>query len=91
MMKFCFGANYTFKDAYLCRCRLEQTTVLKVLFDDNVRHGVKHDLDVLRVCGTGQMRVDLFHSLLHVKLLKLLLDISAGIIVRVWTWKSHIW
>lgn len=72
------------------RCRpipllslLKQTTVFKVLFDDDIRHGVEHDLNVLRICGTGQVGVDFFLTLLHVEIQELCLDVVAGIIIRV--------
>lgn len=62
---------------------LEKTAVFKVFFDDDVCHGVEHDLDVLCVCGTGQVGVDFFLALLHVQVQKLCLDVVAGIVVCV--------
>lgn len=63
---------------------LEKTTILKVFFDDDVCHGVEHNLDVLCVCGTGQVGVDFFHTLLHVQLQELCLDVVAGVVICVW-------
>lgn len=65
------------------RSCLKKTAVFKVLFDDDVRHGVEHDLDVLCVCGTGQVGVDFFRALLHVQVQELRLDVAAGIVIRV--------
>lgn len=62
---------------------LEETAIFKILFDDDVRHGVEHDLDVLGVCGTGQVGVDFFLALLHVQVQELRLDVVAGVVVRV--------
>lgn len=38
---------------------LEETAVFEVLFDDDVGHGVEHELDVFCVCGAGHVGVDL--------------------------------
>lgn len=62
---------------------LEKTAIFKVFFDDDVCHSVEHNLDVLCVCGTGQVGVDFFHTLLHVQLQKLRLDVVAGVIICV--------
>lgn len=62
---------------------LEKTAIFKVFFDDDVCHSVEHNLDVLCVCGTGQVGVDFFHALLHVQLQELRLDVVAGVIVCV--------
>ena len=69
--------------------RLEQTAVLKVFFDDNVRHGVEHNFHVLCVCGTGQVGIDFFHSFLHVQLLELQLDVIAGVFICVGAWMGR--
>lgn len=66
----------------LCSC-LEETAILKVFFDDDVCHGVEHNFHVFCVCGTSQVRVDFFHTLLHVQLQELRLDVVAGIVVCV--------
>lgn len=60
---------------------LEKTAIFKVFFDDDIRHSVEHNLDVLCVRGTGQMGVDFFHALLHVQLFELRLDVVAGVFV----------
>lgn len=55
-------------DSLCCECGLtladaarlsEETAVFEVLFDDDVGHGVEHELDVFRVCGAGHVGVDL--------------------------------
>lgn len=62
---------------------LEETAIFKILFDDDVRHSVEHNLDVLGVCGTRQVGVDFFLALLHVQVQELRLDVVAGVVVRV--------
>lgn len=60
----------------------EQTTILEIL-DDGVCDSVEHGPDILCVCGTGHVGVDLFLALLHVQILELHLDVVASIIVCV--------
>lgn len=62
---------------------LEKTAIFKVFFDDDVRHGIEHNLDVLCVCGTGHVAVDFFHALFHVQFQELRLDVVAGIVICV--------
>lgn len=69
---------------------LEKTTIFKVLFDDDVRDGVEHDLDILCVCGAGHVGVDLFHTLLHVEVQELCLDVGAGVVVCVRTCRTNV-
>lgn len=84
-LSICTAAAATVWCGHLVSLRscLEETAILKVLFDDDVRHGVEHDLDVLCVCGTGQVGVDFFHALFHVQVQELRLDVVAGVVVRV--------
>ena len=62
---------------------LEKTAILKVFFDDDVCHGVEHNLNVLCVCGTSQVGVDFFLALLHVQVQKLRLDVVARVVICV--------
>jgi hypothetical protein len=39
---------------------LKEATVFEVVFDDDIRDGVKDKPDVVGVCGAGKMRVDFF-------------------------------
>lgn len=63
---------------------LEETTVFQVFFDDNVGDGVKHKLDVLRVCGAGHVGIDFFDVSSQVKLQELQLDVITSIFIGVW-------
>lgn len=65
---------------------LEEAAVLQVFFDDDVSHGVKHELDVLRVRGAGHVGVDLLDVSAHVQVEELHLDVVAGILVSVWAY-----
>ena len=67
---------------------LEKTTTFKVFFDDDIRDSVEHNLDVLCVCGTGHVGVDLLHTLLHVEVLKLCLNVVAGVVICVRTCRT---
>lgn len=66
------------------RCS-EEAAVLEVLFDDDIRDSVKDEFDVLRVCGTGHVAVDLLHVLSHVEIKELGLDVISCIFKRVGT------
>lgn len=62
---------------------LEESAIFQVFFDDDVSHGIKHKLDVLRVCGAGHVGVDLFDVSAHVQVQELHLDVVTGILVSV--------
>lgn len=67
-----------------CLARLlEESAILQVFFDDDVSHGIKHKLDVLRVCGAGHVGVDLFDVSAHVQVQELHLDVVTGVLVSV--------
>lgn len=72
--------------AYLPPRCSEEAAVLEVLFDDDIRDGVKDEFDVLRVCGTGHVAVDLLHVLSHVEVKELGLDVISGVFKGVGTW-----
>lgn len=62
---------------------LEETTIFQVFFDDDVGYGVKHKLDVLCVCGTGHVRVDLFDISAQVQVQKLQFDVVTSILIGI--------
>lgn len=64
---------------------LEETTILEVLFDDNVGDGIEHKLDVLCVSGTSQMGVDLLDVLPQVEIKELDLDVVTSILIGIGT------
>ena len=65
---------------------LEETAVLEVFFDDDVSHGIKHELDVLSVCGAGHVGVDLLDVSAHVQVQKLHFNVVSSILVSVGAW-----
>lgn len=65
----------------------EQTTVLEVVLDNDICDCVKHELDVVSVCSTCEVSVDLFLILPFVKILKLQLDICCGFFICIRTLK----
>lgn len=64
---------------------LEKPTVLQVVFDDDVGHGVEDKLHVLGVRGTGEVRVNLLGFFLLVQVFKLGADVLGGLVVVVLT------
>jgi len=62
---------------------LEETAVFQVVFDDDVGNGVEHKLDVVGICGTGEVRVDLLRLLALVEVFKLHLDVGSGLLIGV--------
>lgn len=62
---------------------LEESAIFQVFFDDDVGHGIKHKLDVLRVCGAGHVGVDLLDVSAHVEVQELHLDVVTSILVSV--------
>jgi hypothetical protein len=87
VVRVCCSITFLFSTAIHS---LEKTTTFKVLFDDDIRDSVEHNLDVLCVCGTGHVGVDLLHTLLHVEVLKLCLDVGAGVVVCVRTCRKMV-
>lgn len=65
---------------------LEETAVFEVLFDDDVGHGVEHELDVFRVCGAGHVGVDLLDVSAQVQIQELHFDVVSGVLVSVGAW-----
>lgn len=63
--------------------RSVEPALLQVVFDDDVRHGVKHELHVLGVGGAGEVRVDLLGVFPPVQVLELALDVRRRLLVRV--------
>lgn len=64
---------------------LEEATVFQVLLDDDVSDGIKHKLDVLRVCCTGHVRVDFFDVSTQVQIQELHFDVETGVFICVGT------
>lgn len=56
--------------------RLEKTTILQVVFDDDIGDGIENELHVLGVGGAREMCVDLLGVLPLVQVLKLTLDVA---------------
>ena len=66
---------------------LEQSAVLEVVLDDDVRDGVEDEPDVVGVGGAREVRVHLLHVLALVQVLELELDVVGAVLVRLGTWK----
>lgn len=62
---------------------LAESVVVDECGDEDVDHGVEHHLDVLRVRGASEMRVDMSRPLLSLLLQKLLFDVLCGLVVVV--------
>lgn len=67
------------------RSTLKQATILKIVLDDNVCDGVEHELNIVCVGGTRQMRVDLFLVFPLVEVLELHANVAGRLIVRAGT------
>lgn len=63
------------------RLALEEAAILQVVFDDDISDGVKDELHVLGVGGTGEVRVNLFGVLPLIQVLKLTLDVSSRLLI----------
>lgn len=59
--------------------------MLEVVLDDDVRDGVKDELDVVGVGGAREVRVDLFRLAALVEVLELFLDVRRRLVVSVHT------
>ena len=64
---------------------LEQSTVLQIVFNDDVRDSVHDKLDVARVRGTSEVRVDVFRCTVPVQLFKFCSDVCTGLVIRITT------
>ena len=67
---------------------LKQTTVLEVVFDNNIGDCIKDKLYIVGISSTCKMGVDLFSISLLVQVLKLKLDIGRCFLVGIWTWNN---
>lgn len=67
---------------------LEEAAVFEVFFDDDVSHGIEHELDVLCVCGARHVGIDLLDVSAQVQVQKLHFDVVSGILVSVGAWRS---
>lgn len=68
---------------------LEESTVLEVFFDDNIRNCIKYKFDILCICSTGHVTIDFFDVFSHVEVKELTLDIIPCILIRVVPWFSR--
>jgi len=64
---------------------LKQSTVLEVVFDNDICDSIKHKLDVVCVCSTCEVGVNLFCVFSLVEVFKLKLNVSSGFLICVWT------
>lgn len=73
-------------ERYTAACSV-QATPSEVVGDDDVGHGVKHNLDVPCICGAGHVTVD-FLIWRAILTLKLCLDVSCCILIGVGSWRG---
>lgn len=66
---------------------LVQATVLQIVLGDDIRHRVKHELNVGGVGGAGEVSIDLLLSSPFVQVLKLALNVVRRFRVVVVAWK----
>lgn len=62
---------------------LEKTTVFKIVLDDDVGNRIENELDVVGICGTGEVGVDLFLVFPLVQILKFHLNVGSSFFVCV--------
>lgn len=60
-----------------------EADVLEVVLDDDVGHGVEHELDVTGVGGAGEVGVNLLGLLVAVQVFELPLDVDGSLLVGV--------
>jgi len=63
--------------------KLEESTILEVVLNDDICDSIKHKLDVVCISGTSEMSVNLLCVLSLVEILKLKLDICRSFLVCV--------
>lgn len=67
---------------------LKQSTVLQVVLNDDIGDGVEDELDVVRVGGACEMRVDLLLIFSLVEILEFHSYVARCFLVCVGTWKT---
>ena len=79
-----FNVRVWFQNAFTHELQnSEETTILQVIFYDDIRYGVENELHVLRVGGTREVGVYLLRVLSLIELFKLTLDVCGCLFIRV--------
>lgn len=70
---------------FSCSCFREsvplvETTILQIVLDNDISDGFKHELNIIRVRGTGKVGVNFFLIFQFVQALKLMFDICGSIL-----------
>lgn len=60
---------------------LEQAAVLEVVLDDDISDSIEHKLDIVGVCRTGEVSVNLLLVFPLVQVFKLHLNVSCSFLV----------
>ena len=81
-MGICFAFTCVKQTSWL----LKETAVFEVVLYDDVSDGVEDELNVGRVRGASEVRVNLFLVSALVQTLKLHLDVSCSLLVSVGAW-----
>lgn len=77
------------KNLYSYALPLKKTAVFQIVLNNNISDSVKDKLNVLGVCGTGEMGVDLLGVLLLVQVFKFALDVSCSLLVIVKAYETQ--
>lgn len=84
--KWLFHFNWTEKLIELCFVTsLEKPAIFQIIFNDNIRDGIKHKLNVVCVGGAGEVRVDLFLIFSFVKIFEFHSNVAWGFFVCIGT------
>jgi len=60
----------------------QEATISEIVLDDDISDGIKYKLDIVGVCCNGELRVDVLRVPATIQSLKLLLDVTARLLVR---------
>lgn len=65
----------------LCNCRLKQSTIFQIILYDDISDSVEDELNVVRIGGTGEVRVDLFLIFPFIEILEFHSYVATGFFV----------
>ena len=79
------GTNSIHKRQKFNKPCLEKTTVFQIILDNDISDGIKHKLNIIRVCCTCEVGVNFLRIFLFVQILKLQLYICSCLFIIVFT------
>lgn len=71
-----------------CR-RLKKSAVLQVILNDDIGDGIEDELNVVRVGGAGEVRINLFLIFSLIEILEFHSYVARCFFVRVGTWNNY--